>query len=261
MCLIVFTPNARRATIRKATLAQGFDRNDDGAGFAYVSGGKLHVSKAYFDFNAFYADYQFVCNLNGPVLIHFRYGTKGSKAARNTQPLTIHANSLVMAHNGVIQGLSQSKEDVSDSVKLARLIQRLDWRLPFKPAQIDLLGSLCYDNSKLVFLDAQGRHLIVHEDEGVWRRGAWYSNKGVESCLCAYVKPRARRKKGSSIRVKPTRLLPPGTDYRFMSSAQKAMVEAWEEARKDDPSMPPPWSNPIDDQDYHAYPRYHRAGD
>ncbi len=181
MCLIVFTPNIRRATIRKSVLERGFDKNRDGAGFAYLANGRVVVSKGYDEFAAFWAAYRaIVAVATGPVLIHFRWSTIGSENLTNTQPSVVTPDHLVMAHNGTFSGLKADadKHDLSDSVALARLLGRLGWTFPYSRPQIDLLRALCDDSSKLVFLASTGRYLLINESEGKWSRGAWYSDGG-----------------------------------------------------------------------------------
>jgi hypothetical protein len=182
MCLIVFTPNLRRATIRKSILERGFDKNDDGAGFAYVHNGQVVVSKCYDTFPEFYAALKaarLAINDRGPLLIHFRWSSVGLNNRINTQPLVVRPG-LVMAHNGTIDSLKPDclTCDDSDSVRLARLVGRTDWQYPFAPINRALLKAICGDSSKLVFLDSNGRHVIINEQEGKWVRGAWYSDKG-----------------------------------------------------------------------------------
>lgn len=179
MCLIIFAPHINRAKIRRAVLERAFLRNSDGAGMAYVKDGELTISKAYMDFDAFFKAYQRVRSTThrGPLLIHFRWGTCGPNNETNTQPLNIYTGRLVMAHNGIFSGLSMKDSDVSDSVRLARLVRRAGWDYPFAKAQTEMLEALCDDSSKLVFIDNRGRHTIINERLGAWRAGAWYSNR------------------------------------------------------------------------------------
>jgi len=178
MCLIIFSPNFNRSTIRKSILEKGFDENSDGAGFAYLENGLIKISQSYFDFDKFYESYkQITVNLSGPILIHFRWATKGSNNNTNTQPLFINEH-LVMAHNGIFEGLSLCSKNLSDSVNLSRIIKRLKWEFPFNNAQKDLLKALCSERSKLVFLNKNGQYNIINEQLGAWRAGCWYSDGG-----------------------------------------------------------------------------------
>lgn len=181
MCLIIFTPNAKTVTLRKAVLERAFERHSDGAGFAYVKGGRIIVSKGHMTFSPLWEALESAREgLTGPLLIHFRWGTCGPDNAANTQPATIHQDRLVMAHNGMFHGLRDQavKAGTSDSVALARLLRRTGWRYPFSKAHVDLLGLICGGSSKLVFLDHKANYLIVNESMGKWVMGAWYSDNG-----------------------------------------------------------------------------------
>lgn len=181
MCLIILSPNVQKTRIKRTVLERGFDKNGDGAGMAFIDNGVLKILKTdHVLFNDFYADYQDIrAGLKGPLLIHFRKLTKGSKSEMNTQPLGISSD-LVMAHNGTIDPLTKTEEDVSDSVQLARLLRRLKWEFPYSRAQVDLLSVACNNKSKLVFLDNKGRFQIVNAALGKWKEGAWYS----DACEC-----------------------------------------------------------------------------
>lgn len=187
MCLILFSPDISRAKITQEVLAAGFRKNDDGAGIAYVEDNVVKVSKFFSGantgevYNRFLIAYQDIRARirKGPILIHFRWATCGSKSARNTQPVIIYQDKLVMAHNGVFSGLSHSTEDISDTVQLAQSIKRMKWEHPFPSYKIKMLDGLCDMSSKLVFLDNNGRHTIVNEEAGGWEEGVWYSDGGI----------------------------------------------------------------------------------
>lgn len=184
MCLIIFTPNIKHATIRRNVLERGFWRNDDGAGMAYVRAGQLVISKPFMTFDAFHSAYQRALSTmdrQSALLIHFRRGTCGPNNATNTQPLSVYGGQLVMAHNGVFGHLSDHKSEISDSVALSRMIRRVGWTFPFKKACVEMLDMLCDRSSKLVFLSNRGQYKIINEQLGKWRGGCWYSD-GASVC-------------------------------------------------------------------------------
>lgn len=180
MCLIVFTPHVQRATIRRSILERGFNRNRDGAGFAYVRDGRVIVSKMHETFDAFWLAYQRFrsSGARGPLIIHFRWKTCGPINVVNTQPISIYSGRLAMAHNGIFAHLSEPDSGISDSVQLARIIKRVGWDFPFKKGEVEMLDALCGVSSKLVFIDHRGHHLIVNEKAGAWKDGCWYSDGG-----------------------------------------------------------------------------------
>lgn len=182
MCLIVFIPNLRHSTVRKSVLERGFIKNNDGAGFAYIRDGALVLSKGYDFFEDFYKAYKEArrsIDDRGPMLIHFRWSSVGVNNYTNTQPLPVRDN-LVMAHNGTIDGFKPDPllSDDSDSVCLAKVLRRVGWEYPFNRATKEVLRGICADESKLVFLNSQGRYTIINEQKGKWSRGAWYSDGG-----------------------------------------------------------------------------------
>lgn len=185
MCLIIFTPNIEKAKIWKPVLKRGFERNSHGAGFAYIKDGKVVITKGFFKFKKFFQAYSEVRETaTGPFLIHFRLATCGSKRHKNTQPIPVIKNEMVMVHNGVFPALSfDGGEDISDSVYLAQTIKKLGWTIPFTREQEDMLVGLCADYSKLIFLKNTGEYQFINESLGAWKNGVWYSDKG--SCLIA----------------------------------------------------------------------------
>lgn len=206
MCLIIFTDNIAKTKLRREVLERGFTRNDDGAGFAYIEDGMVRLSKAYFDFDGFWGALRPVLDRikAGPLLIHFRWATCGSANETNTQPVTIYRNRLVMAHNGVFSGLSlRTKEDISDSVRLAKMINGMEWDFPFSGNKAMMLKAICGGSSKLVFLSGTGKHLIINEQLGKWKDGAWYSDGGSVCIDFAgwYTKHEKKQQRGRKTRI------------------------------------------------------------
>lgn len=183
MCLIVFAPNIETAVIRKSVLKRGFEGNSHGCGFAYVENGQLQLLKAFWTFESFYRAYLNVKNRiqRGPMLIHFRYATRGIHNKRNSQPIFINRN-LVMAHNGTFHDLDFDNCNISDSVRLADNLGKMGMSFPLTRPYREILQALCGEYiNKLVFLDNLGRWDIINPNLGSWRKGAWYSDKG--ECL------------------------------------------------------------------------------
>jgi len=182
MCLIIFTPNIRRALIRKSVLRRGFDGNPHGCGFSYIENGELKLDKGYFTFEDFYEAYKETRERirSGPFLIHFRFATCGGHNKLNSQPI-YSRNDLIMAHNGVFSELSFPESGISDSVLLAKNLGKMNMPFPItKPYRL-ILKALCADYSKLVFMDKNGKWDIINSQLGAWRAGCWYSDKG--ECL------------------------------------------------------------------------------
>ena len=188
MCLIIFTPNIRRALIRKSVLRRGFEGNPHGCGFSYIENGELKLDKGYFTFEKFFEAYKATRERirSGPFLIHFRYATCGGHNKTNSQPI-YSRNDLIMAHNGVFGGLSFPESGISDSVLLAQILNKMNMPFPItKPFRL-VLEALCDDYSKLVFMSKNGKWDIINSHLGCWRAGCWYSDKG--ECLKREIAP------------------------------------------------------------------------
>lgn len=183
MCLIIFTPNIETAVIRKSVLKRGFEGNSHGCGFAYTENGEIQLSKAFWTFKSFYRAYLNAKNRiqRGPMLIHFRYATRGVHNKRNSQPIFIN-ETLVMAHNGTFHDLDFDNCNVSDSARLADNLGKMGMPFPLTRPYREILQALCGEYiNKLVFLDNLGRWDIINPNLGCWRKGVWYSDKG--ECL------------------------------------------------------------------------------
>lgn len=183
MCLIIFSPDIRKALIRKSVLMRGFDGNPDGCGFSYIEDGKIKLEKGYFSFKGFYKKYLEVTSRvkNGPMLIHFRASTRGLHTKTNCQPIYVNKE-LVMAHNGTFHDLELFNERFSDSVTMAKHLGQMKMSLPLNRAYLEILNILCMGVvNKLVFFDAHGNWEIINSQLGMWRNGCWYSDKG--ECL------------------------------------------------------------------------------
>ena len=177
MCLIAFIPKIEETQINYDILERGFELNSDGAGYSFIKNGKVVIHKKYNTFSKFKKSFKrSTQGITGPVLIHFRKATCGSKNKTNTQPINIVKNDFVMAHNGVFSSLSFDYSRVSDSVRLAKLITQLGWSLPLNKGQVGMLKALCEESSKLVFMDKSGNYKIINEKLGKWKKGIWYSN-------------------------------------------------------------------------------------
>lgn len=178
MCLLVLAPAGK--TIPEAHIRQAWTRNRDGAGFAYHTPGAegLRMSKGYFDVEEFV---KAVKKQSGKAMIlHLRFATHGLKDSGNTHPF-VCGGGWVMGHNGIISH-AKVRKDESDTAAFVRdCIQPV---LSQKPDEILRRGKwrksleLATRGSKLAFLNRHGKHVIIHEDQGQWEDGIWYSNSG-----------------------------------------------------------------------------------
>lgn len=253
MCLIVFAPNIRNAVIRKPVLQRGFEGNSHGCGIAYIEDGAVKIEKGFFTFEKFFNTYSAIRQriTSGPILIHFRFATCGEHNKTNSQPIAVR-DDLVMAHNGVFSELSFPELNISDSVLLARNLNKMGMPFPISNPYRLILNALCAGYSKLVFFDKNGKWDIICSELGAWRNGVWYSDKG--ECLkrevyTGWYKSKKWRKSRNSV-TKPKKLtkkeleenwcLPPDyTDNTDLGNDYKDDVDkAWPIAKPAKPLKP-----------------------
>ena len=174
MCLAIYKPKGVR--IKKKYLRNGFDHNEDGAGFAVVRQGKVAVYKGYFTFDDFWSAYEEFGNETA--LIHFRWSTHGKINEDNTHPFEMCGGRFALIHNGILNIDTSSDKTKSDTRHYVDLILTpLFERMPFDhPSVKFLVESAIGDNNKLVVLRGDGAHCIYNEHKGEWHKGAWYSN-------------------------------------------------------------------------------------
>ena len=177
MCLIIFSPDISKSVIDSDDLHRAFQTNKDGAGMAYIKNGNVITDKAYFKYKHFKKAYdEVVASIKGPLIIHFRLSTSGHLNRENSHPFTVNRNKLVVAHNGIFSELSYEDSKISDTVRFVNMLKNLNWKFPYNGDQQKLLEIACGGFNKLVFLDNNGKYIIINEDAGIWKDNAWYSN-------------------------------------------------------------------------------------
>lgn len=175
MCLAIVLPAGK--SIPDNHLIEGWRRNPDGAGFAYVHKGKVVVKKGFMkqqDFmDAFLKERKKHPNKN--FLIHFRIRSQGDRLAANTHPYEYQHGAMI--HNGTISGTGAIYGKGKSDTEL--FLDKYGEQLSFDTVQekkVQLGTALDYN--KLAFLFRGGSFLIVNEEKGVWEDGVWYSNAG-----------------------------------------------------------------------------------
>lgn len=187
MCLIAYQKPGT-APLKKEWLANGWDRNKDGAGYMFVAEGKLVIRKAFYKLKELKTAYAADHKLHGaasPFVVHFRWATHGDKLVENVHPHALANGRAALVHNGILDQFDPChKTDISDTVLFCRtvLAMREPEQLtgePFNQFLTELIGT----HNKLVLMDESGNVSIVNSDRGVWvdTDSYWFSNTGYET--------------------------------------------------------------------------------
>lgn len=175
MCQIILTSNVKNPVAKDVFLSSAFT-NPDGIGIAYPTPtGEVQVIKPYYRPGKAYEDYMQVCaESSGPVLVHFRFATHGSKGPDNVHPFLVGARGEVaLAHNGILP--ADQVDNLSDTrfwaetVFYGRSTRQLlspHFRAHLEP----FLGT-----SKIVLLGPKGEYSIFNENWGSWEGTNWFS--------------------------------------------------------------------------------------
>ena len=176
MCLAIYKPQGIQ--ISKRYLRNGFEGNNDGAGFAYASKGTIVIRKGFFSFADFMQAYK--PHQNKPCVIHFRMTTHGATNEKNCHPFALCGQKYALVHNGILDIEQSEDKGMSDTWHFAELIltPMLSVHSPDKPSFRYLVESTIGNGNKLVIMDASGKATIYNEKAGEWHKGCWFSNSG-----------------------------------------------------------------------------------
>lgn len=181
MCIIVVQPRA--VSIEPERIETMWNRNRDGAGYAYVDDSgiiniKRFMEQVEFE-KAWYKD-QENYNFYSPFLLHFRIKTHGKVSVGNNHPFLVHQD-LCFAHNGTIKlpiPERYTKRQWSDTRYFNyAILKNLDPNF-FRNVALKTLIEDYIGHSKLAFLNSDGEFTIFNESKGVWDEHVWYSNSG-----------------------------------------------------------------------------------
>jgi len=189
MCLLIY--KHANIVIPEDHLEEAFCNNSHGAGFVVrmvneAGQGYLHRERGFFKFADFIEAYRpFAANQG---IVHFRLATAGKKDEENCHPFEITSD-LHMGHNGIISIAQSISKDHSDTWHFVEQV--------IKPIRDDMgdnkflantglhfLLDQSIGHSKLAFLHADGRYLLINEEAGHWddkkNPQIWYSNDTYE---------------------------------------------------------------------------------
>jgi len=178
MC-ILFVKETGAPLPKDEYLINSFVKNPDGAGYAFVREGKIHIRKGFQSAHALIKDLRAHFPEDAPGIIHFRLATHGPRDKVNAHPFPLSrhkptfritrgaVNVPVLAHNGVFS-LSPPK-GMSDTAYVA-------WTLaPFR----NKLRSRDYARMLNVMF-AGNKVAILFPDGEIWMWGTFSSVEGTE---------------------------------------------------------------------------------
>ena len=196
MCIIAIS-NKGQDIPNEETRKTMWTNNPDGAGFMYAHKGKVHIHKGFMTLKALevaLADLP-INPKDVPFMLHFRIGTHGGNIAQNTHPFPItHKVKAMQAltytcdeafmHNGVINSIEMSRQNISDTREYNRQIleplRRLDKEFYKNPA-LQILIAESINGSRMVFLNGKGDterigNWVVDEDTGLVYSNSTYKD-------------------------------------------------------------------------------------
>lgn len=180
MCLLIVNPT-KGELIPLEYFINADDNNPDGIGIAYSNNKRLIIKKFLVekaeDVWKYYKKVKE--NTKSNIVIHFRFSTGGLIDENNIHPIPINRK-LCVSHNGVFTHIKPSKTN-SDTKNFSIFLSK-----------IKNIETLIYDKSfhsplnqylkeKLVFLDNNGKYLILSSDKFHTLNGNFYSNYGYEN--------------------------------------------------------------------------------
>lgn len=189
MCILIYHPEGS-PVLKKRVYKRCFDKNPDGAGFAYWNKGVWKVTKGLMTFKAFWKTFNRMrFQPEDRVIVHFRVGTSGNRRGPDcTHPFPVtddleemrqtkFENKNIVFHNGII---SQGEGTASDTMCGVR-----DYIFPMhefyhtSDARADILGGLI-KAYKCRWIITRGPELDMFgefaQDENYGN--SWFSNAG-----------------------------------------------------------------------------------
>lgn len=179
MCIAILQkPGAR---VPGPALWEGWKRNSDGGGFAFVDPEtkKVTIRRGFMAYNDFIKAYDEAVEAypDSPFLIHMRVRTSGHVNGNNTHPFPVKGGAMI--HNGTFFSPSGKYEGNADDRKSDTRVfaEHLFNILTYEDvvaAEAGILKAVGGYN-KLAFLYDDGRYAILNEIAGWWDRDVWYS--------------------------------------------------------------------------------------
>jgi len=164
MCVIIVKPAGLDFPPKKE-LQACWEKNPDGAGFAFRKDGVVHWEKGFMKFKSLWSALEEIpeASKKDAMILHFRIATHSVKDGGNTHPFPIspetehlrstsgETDGFVMAHNGVITGLPFDSL-LSDTMVFVRDIASKHLEVFTKEDRSTLLVKMVLGANKVVFM-------------------------------------------------------------------------------------------------------------
>jgi len=179
MCTLILNPNNAPA-ISLNSFLNLWDNNPDGAGFAYIHNGKLHIIKEMRSPDALHAKYVAIKRqTEHAILLHFRISTQGNINEANAHPFRVNAQTA-FAHNGVISAAPRSDQHSDTALLVRDVLQKWPDNFMHKKGYIEALRYIAGHSNKFALLDVSGKYALINSHLFHLHEGTYYSNKGYQ---------------------------------------------------------------------------------
>lgn len=183
MCLLSYYPPQVMPDTH--ALSNGTYRNNDGHGYAIVTGNRILVRHS-MDAEALIANFARAraTHPHGPALFHSRFATHGTLGRHNCHPFRLGGDRRsVLAHNGILPKLVQPGEkDTRCDTRIAAhdFLPAHPFGHLNEPASRDRFAAWLGPHNKVVILTVNPayhqRAYLINAEHGIWHNKAWYSN-------------------------------------------------------------------------------------
>jgi hypothetical protein len=176
MCVIIHQEKGQH--LEKEDAAKLWAHNPDGGGFAFVDDDNEIRVKKYMKWTEFWRNFETSRSLfpNRDFLIHMRIATHGSVHLGNVHPFVVDEHT-VMAHNGIIHGVTPFLDKDSDESDTAYFVENVLPRMPDRWLDDVFLADMVDEYvgwSRLMFLTTD-----PELEYTVYRFGDWEKHNGI----------------------------------------------------------------------------------
>lgn len=177
MCIAIVVPAGK--VLPPDHIANAFNGNRDGGGFAYVDNGKVVIRKGFFNLDDFMLAFEPIAATFGkdnPMLVHFRIATTGKVNMQNCHPYQIDKGRGALIHNGSFSwargGRTAEKSDTKE------LVEGICNNMNYEDAMeaYDKINTVLGWN-KVATLHANGKYIIFNNKAWTEKDGIFYSTQ------------------------------------------------------------------------------------